>query len=136
MSIANPVGLAIGSLLPPLIISSKSSIHRIEGYIGAQAGLALLATFSTFFMHSRPPSAPSATANYKPRNANLGRDVKSLLRNFGFLALCNIFSLSVGAFTALLTLMEQILSPRGYSVNDAGLTSAVIILSGIVGCGA
>jgi hypothetical protein len=40
-------------LLPPLIISSESSIHHIEGYIGAQAGLALPATVATFFVQSR-----------------------------------------------------------------------------------
>lgn len=80
--------------------------------------------------------APSATAAYKVRNANLGRDWKSLMRNFGFVTLCNIFSLSVGAVTALLTLMEQFLRPRGYSADDAGEISAVLILCGVVGCGA
>jgi Na+/melibiose symporter-like transporter len=136
MAIANPLGLAVGSLLPVIVISNKQGIHRIDAYLGSQVALALVALVAAFFMQSRPPTAPSATANYKPRNANLGRDLKALFRNFGFLALCNIFSLSVGAFTALLTLMEQILSPRGYSVSDAGRMSAVIILSGIVGCGA
>ena len=135
MSIANPLGLAVGSILSPVAVS-ESNPERIDTYLAFLAAASVVVAIATLFLQSHPPTAPSATAAYKTRRPNLMTDIKSLKRNFGFLALANIFSLSVGGLTALLTLMEQVLRPKGYDSDDAGLVSAVLILSGIVGIGA
>jgi MFS transporter, FLVCR family, MFS-domain-containing protein 7 len=135
MTTANPLGLAVGSLVPGLIVGDTKP-KRLDEYLIFQCVFAALVCLSTFFVQSHPPTAPSATAAYRVRNANIVRDVKTLMNNFGFLTLCNIFSLSVGAVTALLTLMEQLLRPQGYTDSDAGIISAALIFAGILGCGA
>jgi MFS transporter, FLVCR family, MFS-domain-containing protein 7 len=134
MAISTPLGLAIGSILGPISVRDDHP-ESIDRYLAIQAGFAVIACILSFFLKSHPPTAPAATAAYKVRNSDLMRDIKSLRHNFGFLALTNIFSLSIGALIALLTLMEQILRPKGYSSDDAGLVSAVLILCGIIGCG-
>ena len=44
-----------------------------------------------------------------------------------------IFSLGIGMFNALYTLMQQLLCPSGYSNQFSGFTSALLITGGVVG---
>eukprot|EP00892_Ulva_mutabilis_P012065 jgi/Ulvmu1/9230/UM005_0330.1 len=132
MLIGYPVGLAIGAVVPPAMVNHQDG-HGIDGVLLLQFGLAAAAAIFCFGLSSAPPSAPSATAPYRRGNDNLGRDLKSLRRNFGFMTLCNIWGLCVGAIQALLTLLQQILHRQGYSPHDAGGISAALILCGIVG---
>lgn len=135
MSLGNPLGLALGSLISPALAHDTSG-DGIDKILLLQFGLALAAAIACLFLSSSPPTPPSATAAYRRGNDNLGRDFKSLRNNFGFLTLFQLFSLAVGAFQALLTLMEQILRPSLYTAKDAGSISATIVLCGIVGAGA
>ena len=134
MSLGNPLGLALGSLISPALAHDTSG-DGIDKILLLHFGLALAAAIACLFLSSSPPTAPSATAAYRRGNDNLGRDFKSLRANFGFLTLFQLFSLAVGAFQALLTLMEQILRPNFYTAKDAGSLSATIVLCGIVGAG-
>ena len=134
MLLGNPLGLALGSLISPALAHDTSG-DGIDKILLLHFGMALAAAIASLFLSSSPPTAPSATAAYRRGNDNLGRDFKSLRANFGFLTLFQLFSLAVGAFQALLTLMEQILRPSLYTAKDAGSLSATIVLCGIVGAG-
>lgn len=96
MLIGYPVGLALGAVIPPAMVDHQDG-HGIDGLLLLQFALAAIAAVFCFGLSSAPPSAPSATAPYRRGNDNLGRDLKSLRRNFGFMTLCNIWGLSVGA---------------------------------------
>lgn len=96
MLIAYPLGLATGALIPPEMVNHVDG-QGIDGLLLLQFALAAFAAIICFGLQSAPPSAPSATAPYRRGNDNLGRDLKSLRRNFGFMTLCNIWGLSVGA---------------------------------------
>lgn len=135
MLLANPLGLAVGALLSSSL-ATESRPQRVEVVLVIQAAAALACAAAALFLRAAPPSAPSGTAAYKRPGENLGRDLKSLHDNFGYLTLCNVFALAVGGFQALLTLLDQILQPAGYSSVDTGHISAVLILCGIVGAGA
>lgn len=100
MLIAYPVGLASGALIPPEMVDHVDG-RGIDGLLLLQFGMAASAAIFCFGLSSAPPSAPSATAPYRRGNDNLGRDLKSLRRNFGFMTLCNIWGLSVGAIQVL-----------------------------------
>lgn len=62
-------------------------------------------------------------------------ELKSLLRNRNFVLLAIAFCIGVGYFNALMTLLNQIVNPFGYSNDDAGTFGAVFIVSGLVGAG-
>lgn len=100
MLIAYPIGLATGALIPPEMVDHTDG-RGIDALLLLQFGMAASAAVVCFFLSSAPPSAPSATAPYRRGNDNLGRDLKSLRRNFGFMTLCNIWGLSVGAIQVL-----------------------------------
>lgn len=56
-----------------------------------------------------------------------------LLREKNFVLLLIGFSVGLGLFNAFITLIEQIVSPCNYSSHDAGIFSAVLIVSGLIG---
>lgn len=56
-----------------------------------------------------------------------------LLKQRNFLLLFIGFSMGLGVFNALITLIEQIVSPCGYNSTDAGIFSACLVVSGLVG---
>ena len=62
-------------------------------------------------------------------------DVSNLLRDRNFRILLGAFGVGLGLFNALLTLVEQLLKPAGYTSDDAGLFGAVLIGVGTVGAG-
>lgn len=62
-------------------------------------------------------------------------ELKSLLANRNFVLLATAFCIGVGYFNALMTLLNQIVNPFGYSNDDAGTFGAVFIVSGLVGAG-
>ena len=70
------------------------------------------------------------------RHIKIFPEFKKLMANFGFITLCNIFSLALGGFSALVTLMEQFVRPQGYTPDDAGTIAFAFIIAGVVGCSA
>lgn len=65
---------------------------------------------------------------YKEFSLNL---VKSLKLG-GFCIILLVFGLSMGYFTMLSSLFEQILCPKGYLVQFAGLRGSLLIVGGLV----
>src|SRR5690606_30915444 len=55
------------------------------------------------------------------------------LINIPFVILLIGFGIAVGSFYALSTLMDQIVSPNGYSSVDSGIFGVIIVVSGIFG---
>lgn len=74
-----------------------------------------------------------------PNEANSWEEVKAdiilLLKNKDFIILFSAFSIGVGFFNSILTLLNQIVSPFGYSNDDAGIFGAVFIVFGLIGAG-
>eukprot|EP01138_Halocafeteria_seosinensis_P002607 gb/GECG01002665.1/.p1 GENE.gb/GECG01002665.1/~~gb/GECG01002665.1/.p1 ORF type:complete len:506 (+),score=39.61 gb/GECG01002665.1/:1-1518(+) len=56
-----------------------------------------------------------------------------LLKQKNFLLLLIGFSVGLGLFNAFITLIEQIVAPCNYTSSNAGIFSAVLIVSGLVG---
>lgn len=135
MAIANPLGLAVGSVLSPSVVPD-SDPKKIDHLLFIHLALAASTVLVILPISSRPPTPPSNTAPVPGANAKFSRNLSSLSQNLPYIALCNIFALAVGAFTALLTVLEQAMEPSGYSTDDAGLVSAVLIVCGIIGAGA
>jgi cyanate permease len=59
--------------------------------------------------------------------------LKQMLRNKNFILLMVIFFIGLGVFNSVTTWIEEILSPRGFSSTQAGITGGLMVIGGIVG---
>lgn len=131
-SMANPAGVLIGSLLPPVIVHNND--RHLIGYlnIGCLCLTLVPAIIGTFTICSSvPPSPPSASAA-EPSQTFFG-GLRMLKSNKPFWLLCLCFGSGLGAFTALSALIEQILCPWGYDSLFAGICGAILIAFGLIG---
>jgi len=65
----------------------------------------------------------------------LGKDFALLLQNRNFNLLLFAFTVGLAIFNAMLTCINQWLSPYGYTNDQAGLAGGVLIMAGLVGAG-
>ncbi|MDD5647272.1 MAG: MFS transporter, partial [Candidatus Bipolaricaulis sp.] len=92
--------------------------------IAAAAGAILFLVFS----RERPPHPVG------PEERSLVFDgVRAMLHNRDFLVLLVLFFIGLGAFNAVTTWIEDILRPRGFSIEQAGLAGGMMVVGGIVG---
>ncbi|KAI9285532.1 major facilitator superfamily domain-containing protein [Umbelopsis sp. AD052] len=128
-SISNPVGVALADLIIPALIVDESSLPF---------GLLIVACITTavaiptVFIPPRPRTPPSSSAARVNSRPYLP-DLKLLLTNWNYLVLLFCFGTFVGIFNAMSTLLNQIVTPYGYSNDDAGFMGVGMIVGGLVG---
>ncbi|CAF1386735.1 unnamed protein product [Rotaria sp. Silwood1] len=98
-SMANPLGLAIGSHLPSLIITDNRSLKYF---------------FILLIKHHQ--------------SINLKQDFINLIKNRHYLILLFCFTLGLALFNTITTLIEQLIKPSIYTSEDAGIFGAIIII--------
>ncbi|KAK0344072.1 hypothetical protein LTR91_021087 [Friedmanniomyces endolithicus] len=126
-SLANPFGAALGQLIGPLWATSEAGIPDMVLYTSL---LSAAATLPAPFIPRAPPSPPSAIA--ASEQLDLREAVRELPRNRAFWLLSVAFSVYVGFFNAVSSLLNQIFSPYGFSETDAGIAGGLLILVGLV----
>lgn len=80
-------------------------------------------------------SAKHGESNPNNHRSHVWEEVQELFRNRDFVLLAISFCVGVGFFNSIMTLLNQIVSPYGYSNDDAGTFGAVFIVCGLVGAG-
>jgi len=155
MSIANPVGGALGQLISPLITGVRSSVLVLGIISTAAAPFALI-------ISAKPPTPPSYSGSHPsphflttlracfgllPRPAfhatldskNASADIDhaedtymTLRERIDFFILVMIFGVFVSGTNTFALLSNEILEPYGYSDDTAGFMGAALLLSGIV----
>ncbi|KAK2784965.1 hypothetical protein FQN52_008789 [Onygenales sp. PD_12] len=126
-TLANPFGGALGQLIGPLFATKASEIPNMVLYISIISSIACI---PTLFIPSKPPTPPSAASNV-PR-LPLTESPLALLRTLEFWLIFLPFSIYVGLFNSISSLLNQILQPHGFSETDAGITGALLIVVGLV----
>jgi hypothetical protein len=133
---ANPLGIAVGSLLVPGIADSLSSIPTMLLVI---AIIPTVTAFPTLFIRSLPPSPPGPVDAHESTGLLLpGTFMQGLRQALSFPAfrvLIFAFSLGVAVFSAVSSLLQNIVTPYGYTNDEAGIFDALMILGGIFGAG-
>eukprot|EP00048_Salpingoeca_helianthica_P016223 m.231140 g.231140 ORF g.231140 m.231140 type:complete len:455 (+) comp18253_c0_seq1:13-1377(+) len=129
-SVANPLGVALGSFFPPMIVSEPSDLRQLYLYFSLPASLGLVLVAAVF--RDRPPTPPSASAESEGHESFMA-GVRSVLHNRAYLLLLLAFGIGVGMFSSLTTLLGQIVNAQGYSDDDAGIFGASLIGVGLVG---
>lgn len=126
-SLANPFGGAIGQLIGPLWATDTSGIPKMVLYT---AVISSAAAIPAPFLPSKPRTPPSATA--ASEKLDLWEALHSLPRNGSFFLILIPFAVYVGYFNATSSLLNQILSPYGFSETDAGIAGGLLIIVGLI----
>ena len=127
-SLAIYLGILAGLALTPYL-TLQSGISGMLVIYGVVAALAMLVFL--FFARERPPSPP-CPPEQEARSLVLD-GLNKMIRQRDFILLMAIFFVGLGAFNAITTWIEQILSPRGFSATQAGNAGGLMILGGILG---
>jgi len=124
-SLAMYAGIFAGLALTPVLVVRTSLPTALLVYGAAAASSAVL---FLLFSRERPPHPVG------PEERSLVFDgVRSMLHNRGFLILLALFFIGLGAFNTVTTWIEDIVRPRGFSVEQAGLAGGMMVVGGIVG---
>ena len=89
-----------------------------------------VASIPSFFIPSHPPTPPSPASNTE--RTPFTHSPLILFRTLEFWLIFLPFSLYVGLFNSISSLLNQILEPHGFSETDAGITGALLIIVGLV----
>lgn len=124
-SLAMYAGIFIGLAVTPQLVLQMSLPETLLAY-----GIAAAAAGGVFFLFVRErPASPVG-----PEERSLVLDgLKSMLRNRDFLVLLVLFFIGLGLFNAVTTWIEDIVRPRGFTIDQAGLAGGMMVVGGIVG---
>jgi MFS family permease len=127
-SLAMYLGIFLGLILTPYLFAlfGLSQMLLVYGVV------AILPVFFFFIFAKEKPVTPPCPPELAVRSLEFG-GLKEMLRNKNFLLLLLIFFVGLGTFNAVTTWIEEMLSPRGFSSTQAGMTGGLMIAGGIVG---
>ncbi|XP_039642045.1 feline leukemia virus subgroup C receptor-related protein 2 isoform X2 [Perca fluviatilis] len=144
----NQMGIAIGFLLPPILVPNVDDINELANYIRIMfyisAGVATLIFILVVIVFQERPEIPPTQAQAHARNIPPGEysytaSILRLLRNKPFMLLVVTYGLNVGCFYAISTLLNQMIIEQypGEEVNAGriGLTIVVAGMAGSIICG-
>jgi MFS family permease len=127
-SLAMYLGISVGMALTPfLVLHSGLSATLLYYGIAAMVSAILFLSLSK----ERPPT-PASPPGHEERSLVLD-GLRNILKNKSYLLLLIIFFLGLGIFNAVATWIEQIVSPRGFTITEAGLAGGAIIFGGLAG---
>lgn len=139
----NQIGIAVGFVLPPLIVHEGGNIGNELYYLHLGTAMAATIIFICiyFFFEASPKSPPSKaqekllTEKSNDRNKHkFSSSLKRLFQNLDFVLLLISFALNIGAFYAYSTLLNQlIISHFPNATEDAGAIGLILIIGGILG---
>ena len=128
----NGKGLAVGTLLPSLIISGNTTTtEEFTILYSGECGFTLLTTILIILIFRSDPPTPPSPSEEQHQEIHLKEDFMKLITNIHYLTLLFGFSLGLAVFNALTTLLAQLIQPSGYTSDDAGIFGAAVIVAGL-----
>ncbi|MGA2976240.1 MAG: MFS transporter [Spirochaetia bacterium] len=122
------LGVLAGMIVPPQLFARCG----MKGML-LIAGAATAAAAVLFIIAAREhPPTPAGPAGEEAR-ALMFDGLKSMMRQKDFLLLLVIFFIGLGAFNGITTWIEEIVGPRGFSADQAGLAGGLMLIGGIIG---
>lgn len=127
-SVSNLIGTAIGLVLTPILILSSSipTVQLIYGGIAAFCAVLFLA-----FAREAPPTPPCPPG--MEARALMLDGLKHALSIRPFWILLFVFFIGNGLFNGISTWIENIVRPRGFTPQQAGVLGGLLLVGGIVG---
>lgn len=141
--LGNQVGIAIGFLLPPILVPNVDDMDELARHIRIMfyisAGLATLIFVLVIIIFQEKPELPPSQAQAQARNIppdeySYIASIKRLLHNKSFMLLMISYGLNVGTFYAVSTLLNRMIIDHypGEEVN-AGRIGLTIVIAGMMG---
>jgi len=121
-------GILLGISLTPFLANG----HGIGGMLYVYGIISLVIAVIFFIFARERPLTPPCRPDQEERALAID-GMKLLFRNRDFLWLMIIFFVGLGVFNSVTTWIENILSPRGFSAEQAGITGGLMIIGGIFG---
>ncbi|GJP87489.1 hypothetical protein CBS63078_2139 [Aspergillus niger] len=128
-TLANPLGAALGELIDSFWATKPSEVPNMVLYISV---IATIAALPSFFIPSKPPTPPSASSASTNASAPLLPAITQLLRTLEFYLILIPFSIYVGFFNSISSLLNQILEPYSYTETEAGIAGGLLIIVGLI----
>ncbi|UKZ92795.1 uncharacterized protein TrAFT101_007731 [Trichoderma asperellum] len=126
-TLANPLGAALGQLINPLWVSSPKDVSQMVLYVSI---ISTACSVTAFFIPSQPPT-PVGASSETPKMP-LIPSIRTAIRSPELWLVFITFSVYVGIFNAVSSLLNQILVPYGFTDDQAGIGGAVLIVVGLV----
>jgi FLVCR family MFS transporter 7 len=142
-SLANPLGSAVGSIIPAIFVSGggdddTGDVKGVGTLMLVQLIVAVLALILVFFFFSSAPPTPPSNSAMQMSNKNDGDqqtavwdDVKALVAHKDYFKLLVGFTIGLGNLNALAALLNQL--PGDYSNSEVGNLGAILIMCGFIG---
>ncbi len=127
-SLAMYLGIVLGLALTPFLTLRLGIPNMLLTYGIVSMGVALA---FIGLARERPPTPPNAPG--QEERSLVFEGLKQTLRKRDFVLLMVIFFIGLGVFNAVITWIEDIVAPRGFSITQAGLTGGLMVVGGIVG---
>lgn len=138
----NQVGVAIGFLVPPILVPNSDSLEQIGDDLSimfyAGAGyMTLLFILVIIIFKERPPHPPSKAQMLALQNVHeehYGRSLLNLFKNVGFDILTITYGVNTGCYYAISTLLNPIILDYfpGHE-ESAGQIGLTIVIAGVGG---
>ena len=133
LGMSNPLGLVLGQLITPFIVSNPSQLPLLNliWFLPALPGFLLTLCGVKSSLPPTPPSPSAAASKNNNRRPFLGT-IRQLCTNVPFLIIFMFLGGAMGYISTLQTKLEQMLCSRGYSDTLAGISAALIIIAGFI----
>ncbi|WZH50154.1 MFS-type transporter [Fusarium acuminatum] len=123
MSLANPAGAAIWSIIVTLWTNEPSDISSVVLYVAITSSAVAI---PGLFIPGAPPTPPSPTHHIeRPR---VLPSLRILIRSLECYLIIIPFWVYIGLFVATTSLVNQIVTPYGFSDTEAGLGGGLLII--------
>jgi len=127
-SLAMYLGQVMALVLTPFLVLQSSMRTMLTVY-----GVMSIAGAAAFLVFSREhPPTPASAAGTDERSLVFD-GLKQMLHQRDFLITLAVFFVGLGVFNAVVTWIEDIVRPRGFTVVQAGLAGGLMIAAGVVG---
>ncbi|KAI9933012.1 hypothetical protein ASPWEDRAFT_101795 [Aspergillus wentii DTO 134E9] len=126
-TLANPLGAALGQLIDSAWATKPSEVPNMVLYISI---IATVASIPSFFLPAKPPTPPSASS--VTTKTPLIPTIAQLLKTLEFWLILIPFSIYVGFFNSVSSLLNQILSPYNFSETQSGIAGGILIIVGLI----
>jgi MFS family permease len=130
ITLSNLVGTALGGVLSPMLVDemglSIPTVQLIYGVITAFSSVLFL-----IFAREKP-ATPPCPAGMEVRSLMV-EGLKNALKNRMFWFYLVVFFIGMGIFNGVITLVDMIMSPRGFTSAVNGTVIALMLVGGLIG---
>lgn len=122
------LGILVSVLVTPMLLRAwgMKTMLLASGLAGAAAAVIFAAV-----IREKPPT-PAGPAGEEARSLMFD-GLKSMMRLKDFILLLVIFFVGLGMFNGVTTWIEEIVAPRGFTGDQAGVAGGIMLGAGIVG---